>query len=378
MIQEQRLVDQFLQLVQVDSETKQEQEISKALINIFSDLGLQWEEDNSRQTTGHGANNLFFTLAATEGLEKADKIFFTSHMDTVRPGKGIKPQVDADGYIRSDGTTILGSDDKAGISAMLEAIRVLQEQKLAHGQIQFVITAGEESHLAGSRALDKKYIDAAYGFALDSNGKVGDICIAAPSQSSIHMAIIGKSAHAGVNPEAGISAIQVASKAISRMPLGRIDHETTANIGKFEGGGETNVVCDRADLYAEARSLVGEKLEAQIDKMKQALESACQEFGATAEFDAHVTYPAYKFEPDAPIVQLAKNALQRIGKTPRVFHSGGGSDANIFNGLGLPTLNLAVGYENIHTTKEQIPVSELVKTAEATVALIQEIAKSSN
>jgi len=375
LVNESRLVEQFMDLVRVDSETKHEEAISIVLKQLFTEQGLTVTEDDAKRKTGHGANNLFFTLESTASKKDTAPIFFTSHMDTVTPGNGIKPQLDSDGYIRSDGTTILGSDDKAGLAAMLESVRVLKEQGIEHGRIQFVITVGEESGLLGSRAMDASKIEAKFGFALDSNGEVGDICVAAPTQARIHVAIIGKSAHAGVNPEDGISAIQIASKSISRMPLGRIDHETTANIGRFAGGGATNIVCERVDIDAEARSLIQDKLDRQLERMKLAFEETAVEFGGHAEFTSELIYPAYKYDESAPVVQIASAALSSIGKTPHLFHSGGGSDANVFNGLGIPTVNLAVGYEHIHTTKEQIPVQSMVDITRAVIAIVQEVAK---
>lgn len=377
MIQQERLVQEFLELVQVDSETKQEHKISVVLKEKFAALGLTVEEDDTTGVTGHGAGNLICTLKASAGGEKAPKLFFTSHMDTVRPGNGIKPRIDEDGYIRSDGTTILGSDDKAGLAAMFEALRVLKEQNLEHPQIQFVITVGEESGLVGSRAMDGSRLDADYGYALDSNGKIGAIAVAAPSQEKIFITIYGRSAHAGVNPEDGVSAITVASKAVSRMPLGRIDHETTANVGSFYGGtsGATNIVCEKVVLECEARSLVTEKLKRQVEAMRKACLQAAEEMGAKAEFESKLLYPSFKFDETSPVVQLAMNALRSIGAEPSTFHSGGGSDANVFNGFGIPTVNLAVGYEHIHTTKEQIKVTDLVQTAQAVVAIVAESVK---
>ncbi len=374
MIRQDRLVDEFMELVQVDSETRHEQEICQVLKRKFSELGLHVVEDDTQEKTGHGAGNLIATLEAS-GADGAPTIFFTSHMDTVTPGKGIKPRIDDRGIIRSDGTTILGSDDKAGIAAMLEAIRVLKETGMAHGKIQFVITVGEEAGLHGARAMDKTHLEASFGYALDSNGDIGDIAVAAPTQAKIHITVWGKSAHAGVNPEDGISAITVASKAISRMPLGRIDRETTANIGSFQGGGATNIVCDRVDIEAEARSLVQHKLDVQVEAMKQAFESAAQEMGGRADFSSEIIYPAYSYDENAPVVKLAMRALEKIGKTPRTFQTGGGSDANIFNGMGIPTVNLAVGYKDIHTTNEHIAIEDLVKTAELVVAIVQEAAQ---
>jgi tripeptide aminopeptidase len=377
MIQQNRLVEQFLQLVRIDSETKHEQEISVALKKLFGELGLSVYEDDTAAATGHGSGNLICTLEATPDKTHAPTLLFTCHMDTVTPGKGIKPKVDDDGYIRSDGTTILGSDDKAGIAAMIESIQVLKEQGVPHGKLLFVITAGEESGLFGSRAMaanPPEQLKAEYGFALDSNGKVGEIAVAAPTQARIQITIKGRTAHAGVNPEDGVSAIQVASKAISRMSLGRIDFETTANIGSFAGGGATNIVCERVDIAAEARSREQAKLDRQLESMKQACESAAQEMGAKAEFISEVIYPAYKYDETAPVVKLAMTAIESIGRTPKTFHTGGGSDANMFNGMGIPTVNLAVGYENIHTTEEQMPISELVAISELVVAIVKETA----
>ncbi|WP_274651729.1 M20/M25/M40 family metallo-hydrolase [Paenibacillus humicola] len=375
MIDQQRLVEQFMSLVRIDSETGNERQICDVLKAEFSGLGLAVEEDGTEALTGHGAGNLIVKLAATAGSESADTIFFTSHMDTVKPGKGIQPRLDDDGYIRSDGTTILGSDDKAGLAAMLEAIRVLKERNVPHGPVQFILTVGEESGLVGARAMDRAKLEAKYGYALDSNGKIGEIAVAAPSQAKISIKIFGKSAHAGVNPEDGISAIQVASKAVSRMTLGRIDHETTANIGRFEGGGATNIVCDFVKLDAEARSIVREKLDRQVEAMRAAALSAAEEFGAKAEFESVIVYPGYSYDDGDPVVELAKSAIHAIGCTPSTFHSGGGSDANIFNGLGVPTVNLAIGYEHIHTTKEQIKASDLAKTAELVLELIAQAAR---
>lgn len=375
MIQQNRLIEQFISLIQVDSESRFEQAISKVLKERFSELGLQVVEDDSASRSGHGSGNLICTLEATDSNASIPTIFFTSHMDTVSPGKGIKPQIGEDGYIRSDGTTILGSDDKAGIAAMLEAIQVLKEQSIPHGRIQFVITAGEELGLIGARSMDPKSMEAEFGFAIDSNGNIGDIATAAPGRAEIAITFHGKSAHAGVNPEDGISAIQVASKAVSKMSLGRIDKETTANIGSFSGVGPLNVVCDRVTLEAEARSIVQSKLEAQIEAMRKACESAAADAGTTCEFVADIVYASYMHDDSAPVVQLVSRALQPLGLTATTFHSGGGSDANIFNGMGIPTVNLAVGYKDIHTTNEHIAISDLVQTAELVVSIIKESAK---
>lgn len=372
MVNQERLLNEFLELVQVDSETKFEAEIAKVLKEKFSALGVEVYEDDTTAVTGHGAGNLVCTLQGTK--EGVDTIYFTSHMDTVVPGKGIKPSV-KDGYVVTDGTTILGADDKAGLAAMLEAIRVLQENNIPHGTIEFIITVGEESGLVGAKALDRSKITAKYGYALDSDGKVGNIIVAAPTQAKVKTTIFGKTAHAGVAPEKGVSAITVAAKAIAKMPLGRIDEETTANIGRFEGGQQTNIVCDRVDILAEARSLVPEKMEEQVRKMKEAFESTATEMGGRAEVEVTVMYPGFKFGEGDHVVEVARRAAANIGRSSELQQSGGGSDANVIAGHGIPTVNLAVGYEEIHTTNERMPIEELVKTAELVVAIIEEVAK---
>lgn len=370
MINEERLVREFMELVQIDSETKFEADIAKVLKAKFSELGVEVFEDDTTGVTGHGAGNLVCTLKGTK--EEVDTIYFTSHMDTVVPGKGIKPSI-KDGYIVSDGTTILGADDKAGLAVMLETIRVLKEQSIEHGTIEFIITVGEESGLVGAKALDRSLVTAKFGYALDSDGKVGNIVVAAPTQAKVNTIIRGKTAHAGVAPEKGVSAITIAAKAISRMPLGRIDSETTANIGRFEGGTQTNIVCDYVEIQAEARSLVPEKMEQQTAKMKEAFETAAVEMGGRAEVDVIVMYPGFKYGAGDHVVEVARKAAEKIGRPCELQQSGGGSDANVIAGFGIPTVNLAVGYEEIHTTNEKIPVEELVKLGEMVIAIVQEV-----
>ncbi|NPC93217.1 M20/M25/M40 family metallo-hydrolase [Bacillus sp. WMMC1349] len=370
---EKRLLEEFLELVQIDSETKYEAEICNVLKEKFTALGLDVYEDDSAAVTGHGAGNLICTLP---GTKEADTIYFTSHMDTVVPGKGVKPVIE-DGYIKTDGTTILGADDKTGLAAMFEAIRVLKEKKIPHGTIQFIITVGEESGLVGAKALDRALIKAKYGYALDSDGKVGQIIVAAPTQAKVKASVYGKTAHAGVEPEKGVSAITMAAKAITKMPLGRIDKETTANIGRFEGGTQTNIVCDHVEILAEARSLDPEKMEKQTEKMKDAFEAAAAEMGGKAEVSIEVMYPGYRYQDGDLVVEIAKKAAEKIGRPSELLTSGGGSDANIIAGHGIPTVNLAVGYEQIHTKNEKMPIEELSKTAEMVIAIIEEAAKRS-
>lgn len=370
-VNKQRLINEFLSLVQIDSETKHERVIADVLIDKFRELGVDVEEDDSQEVTGHGAGNLICTLPGTEA--NCEPIYFTAHMDTVVPGKNIKPSIEGD-YIVSDGTTILGADDKAGIAAILEAIRTIQESNLPHGDLQFIITVGEESGLVGAKALNKDKIKAKFGYALDSNGTVGDIIVAAPSQAKLTVNIQGKTAHAGVEPEKGISAITLAAKAISNMKLGRIDDETTANIGRFAGGKQTNIVCDHVEIIAEARSLKENKLAKQVEHMKETFENTAKKLGGHADVKVDIMYPQFSQQKDDQVVKVAEKAAEKLGLTSRLLTSGGGSDANIFAGAGIPTVNLAVGYEEIHTTNERMPINELVNITKLVTAIIVEVA----
>ncbi|MEI3611776.1 M20/M25/M40 family metallo-hydrolase [Pseudogracilibacillus sp. SO30301A] len=374
-VNKERLINEFMNLVQVDSETKFEAEIASVLKQKFKTLGVEVIEDDAKNKTDHQANNLICNLRGN--MDKIDPIFFTAHMDTVTPGKNIKPSIEND-YIVSDGTTILGADDKAGIAVLLETIRLLKENNLKHGDIQFVITVGEESGLAGAKALDTSLLKAKFGYALDSNGSVGNIVVEAPYQSKISTKVYGKSAHAGVAPEKGVSAITVAAKAISKMKLGRIDDETTANIGYFQGGKgtQTNVVCDYVEIVSEARSLKKDKLLKTVNEIQTTYERTAEKFGGSTEVVVEEMYPGFQYNKEDDVVRVAQNAAKKLGLPADSLKSGGGSDANIFNGYGIPTANLSVGYEHIHTTKERIHVSNLINLTKLVIQIINDTATS--
>lgn len=374
-VNQERVIQQFLELVQIDSETKCEQNIATLLKDKLQLLGVEVIEDDAQNKTGHGANNLICNVKATK--ENIEPIYFTAHMDTVTPGRGIKPSINKDGFIVSDGTTILGADDKAGIAVILETIQLLSEQKIEHGPIQFIITVGEELGLVGAKAIDVSLITAKYGYALDSDGDVGNLVVEAPYQAKVFTKINGRSAHAGVEPEKGVSAITVAAKSVANMKLGRIDDTTTANIGYFQGGTEdqTNVVCDVVEIEAEARSLHEQRLVEQTKHMQHAFEQTALKYGATAEVEIELMYPGYQFTNADKVVQVARNAANNLGFPSELLKSGGGSDANIFNGHGIPTINLSVGYEYIHTTSERIHQDKLIQLTQLVVEIIKHVNK---
>lgn len=371
MIQTERLVNRFIDLVKIDSETKNEAKIADYLKTELTKLNVVVQEDKAKNKTGHAANNLICTLKGSSSHSRS--IFFSSHMDTVTPGVSIKPQI-KDGVITSDGTTILGADDKAGIAVIFELIHVLQEHSIEHGDIQFILTVGEESGLVGAKVIDQSLITAEYGYVLDSDGEVGNLIVSAPYQSKFTATIYGKSAHAGVAPEKGISAITTAARAIAKMKLGRIDEVTTANISYFKGGKKevTNIVTDYVEIEGEARSLRKENLDRVTNEIERLFKETVASFGARTEFSLFEAYPGFSIDERSEVVQIAQAAAKNLALPSQLLQSGGGSDANIFNSIGLPTVNLSVGYEKIHTTEERIKIEQLVRLAAFTLEIVKE------
>lgn len=353
--------------MKIASPSKKEGKLAQHLQEKLQALGLSVQVDGAGQAIGGETGNIIAQLEATG---TGPKIFFSAHLDTVMPGENIEPIL-TEGVFRSTGDTILGADDKAGISAILEALRVVREKDLTHPQITVIFSVAEETGLLGAIHLDRALVDAEYGFVLDSSGPVGNVIVRGPAQSDIKAVIKGRAAHAGIAPEEGISAIQIAAEAIRRMKLGRIDLETTANIGTINGGIATNIIPELVTLEGEARSLNLAKLEEQNNLIRQAFEGAAQDRGGRCELEITLAYPAIKDLVQHEVVDLVKRAGVKAGLEIKLVSTGGGSDANIYNGQGLPTVNLATGMEKVHTKEEQIRAEDLVKLSQLVLAIIQ-------
>lgn len=366
MVNRERITALLMDLCATDSGSKNERLMADKLKPLLQELGFTVHEDDAGSKVGGNAGNLYGRL---KGTNPGEPLLFSAHMDRVTPGLGVKPRLE-NGVIYSDGTTILGADDAAGLAAVLEAVQVLKERNLPHPTIEVGFTIGEEVGLLGARHLNFSWFTSRLGFALDSGGTVGEIVVKAPSQAKLHATFRGKAAHAGVAPEKGISAIQIAAVAISRMKLLRIDAETTANIGSISAEGPTNIVPETCKIVAEARSLDQEKLEAQVADMKRCIEEAARELGGAADVEVLRSYSAFSLSPESAPVQRAARAAEQIGVAVSVTSTGGGSDANLFNGHGIPMAVLGVGYEEIHSTRERMPVDQLVALAAWTLAII--------
>lgn len=369
MVNKDRMVGEFLELVQVDSLTKQERQMADLIKSKLEAMGLAVQEDDTGSKIGGNTGNLH---AVVKGKEDVPGVILTAHMDTVVPGIGKKPVIE-NGYIRSDGTTILGGDDLAGVECIFETVRVLKENGLPHGDIHIVLTVAEEGGLYGAKHFDYAATGAKYAFVLDEGGPIGTVAVKAPSQNKIDITVKGKAAHAGVEPEKGISAIQIASLAISQMQLGRIDHETTANIGIITGGQATNIICDKVEIKGEARSIDAQKLERQTEHMRKCFEDAASQLGGAVDFRAEIMYPSFDIPHNHAIIDVLRRASAHTG-IPLVLEStGGGSDTNIINGVGIPAVNVSVGMDKVHSVEEQIRIEDMIKAVEFLAAAVTNV-----
>lgn len=368
MINEERIVQEFMKYVQIDSPTKKEKQFADFITKELKSLGLEVYIDNAGEKCGSDSGNV---IAKLTGNKDVEPILFSCHMDTVSPGEGIKP-VCRDGVIYSDGTTILGADDKAGIAAIVEALKTIKENNIDHGPIEILLSISEEGGLYGAKYLDYSQIQSKRAIVLDSGGSPGEIIVQGPAQDQFEVKIIGKPAHAGVSPEEGISAIHVAAHAISKMNLLRIDEDTTANIGTIQGGIATNVVAPEVILQAEARSLNDEKLDRQTDHMVKCFEETAKEFGAKAEIKRERQYGAFKVEENDEIVTLVKKACENLKIKPHTAKTGGGSDTNVINTKGIKAVNLGTGERKPHTLEEYISIEDLVNISKLVLEIIKE------
>ncbi len=365
-----RIRDLLVELVQIDSHSREEREMADRLEREMQELGAERVfRDDAGERIGGNTGNVIALFAGS--VPNAPALLVSAHMDTVQPGKGVKPIVEGD-VIRTDGTTVLGGDDKSGVAIICEILRVLRDEKIPHGPIDCVFTICEERGLSGAKHLDVASLRAKSGVVLDSDAP-GFLFTRAPGANHIAIKVRGLEAHAGMAPEKGLNAIQIASQAIANMKLGRIDHETTANLGVIHGGTAINVVPNLVEIQGEARSHSEEKLAAQTDHMRKCFEDVVgnhrvarkgEAITARVEFTATREYEAMNVPDASPIVQLIVEAGERCGRQVTVTGMGGGCDANILNRRGFQVANLGTGMRDIHTVKEWLDVNDMVLAAE--------------
>ena len=368
MIDAERAKQTFLELVHINSPSRHERGVADYVKAKLVALGFEVEEDDAgTQIDGDAGNVIGFLKGNAAG---GTPIFLSCHMDTVEPTDKLNVVFDGD-VIKTDGSTILGADDKAGITAVLEGIGDVLERGVPRGDVQVMFSVCEEQGLRGARSLDHSKIRAKMGYVLDTERPVGGLTVSAPTHDRLLIEIHGKAAHAGIAPEKGVSAIVAASNAISRMKLGRIDDETTANIGKIEGGKARNIVPDLVTISAEARSRNNEKLDEQVKHMTTLFEQEAEKIGAKAVVTHTRQYSTYRWTAEDDVVKLGMAASRKMGKEPVFLEGGGGSDANVYNSVGIPALVIGTGYSGAHATTEETTVTELAESAGFVAALIE-------
>jgi tripeptide aminopeptidase len=369
MVNEERLVKHFMKMVEISSPSGDEAAFRDYLKQYFSDRDAVCMEDQAGEILGGNSGNLLVRIAGTADVKP---LMFLTHMDTVFPGGDIKAELGDDGIIRSAGKTILASDDKAGIAAILEAYETLREHHLDYPPLELLFTVSEEQGLLGAKQFDYTCLEAEIAYALDSGGAPGTIVVKSPCQNEISYTVQGKAAHAGINPEDGINAIQIMAKALAIMPCGRLNPTTTCNFGIIKGGEARNIVAESCYVKGEARSHSRAELDQLTAQLKQTFCEEVEENGGKPEVVVKFLYPEISLDENEKVVVLAQKAAQGLGLKVELVSTGGGSDAAIVNGNNIRCANLGTGMSNVHTSDEYIKVKDLVDDAELVLAIIQQ------
>lgn len=372
MVNRERLVEEFLQEVKIDTFSGEERRFADRLAGILESIGFQVEMDSAHQQLGGDCGNLICTLKGS--LSDVPAIFFSAHMDTIVRGESIEPII-TDGVIHTGGKSILGADDKAAIASIVEAMRVLTERCLPHGDIQLIFTVMEQRGLLGARHLDYSKIRSSFGFNLDSRGDLGLIINRGSYEDKFSISLKGKAAHFFAAPGKGVNAIRMAAHAIENMDIGTIDENTSVNIGIIKGGKVTNVVPDLVEMWGEVRTQYKEEeMEIQEARMRRVLEETAQKFGGQVEFKTWRVYDGFHLTEKEPVVRIAMDAWRRLGKEPGLIPSRGGGDANIFVARGLPCITPNCGYYESASVDENVPIDNLAALARYTLGLVAETA----
>ena len=370
-----RLASVFTTLCEIDSPSKQEGRVAAHIQSILVEMGAEVSDDGSAQQTGSDCGNLSVRFP-DGGLDK-EPVFFNCHMDTVLPAIGVKVKREGDVFTSAD-DTVLGSDDKAGIAVLIEVMHTLQEKNIPHGPVEYVFTTCEEVGLMGAKALDPSAIKAKIGYALDSSG-INRVIVGAPAANRITAKIKGVASHAGLSPEKGISAIHLAAKAIARLKLGKLDSESTANIGLIQGGTATNIIPESVVVHGEVRSHTLSKLEDYIQKIKDAFQEEIDnwidpenivEGEPYLDFRVIEEYPLMKLDKESAVIKRAEEAAAKLDADLDYVVAGGGSDANIFNNFGIQCAILSTGMDKVHSTQETIKLSDIALTADLVMAIV--------
>lgn len=375
-INKERLATTFTTLCEIDSPSKREGKISTWLKKAFTELGADYiYEDNSAAKTGSESGNLIIRFNGNQ--PEVEGLFFSCHMDTVEPADGVQVVRNGD-IFTSKGETVLGGDDKSGIAAILELLQLLKENNTSHPMIEVIITTCEEVGLLGAKYLEINKLTSPYGYALDSTG-INHVIIGAPAANKISIVVNGRAAHAGLCPEAGINALSVAAAALNQIKVGRLDEESTCNFGLIEGGVASNIIPEQIAIKGEVRSHSEQKLQHYTREIEKTFQKAVDSWQPTSEtgeqrphFEMQIIadYPALKIPPDAPVLKRLQKGADTAKIDVKQIVAGGGSDANIFCGKGLPTAIIATGMNKVHTIDEQLDLGDLTCLTELLLGIV--------
>jgi len=376
LINQERLKNLLIELIKIDSLSRKEYDVAMRLKREMEELGATVWIDDAGEKVGGNVGNLIACFSGS--APSARPLLLSAHMDTVVPGEGIVPILAGD-ILRTDGKTVLGGDDKSGVAIICEVLRVIKDNRLPCADLDVVFTICEEAGLVGAKCLDVSRLRARTGLVLDSDS-VGFLFTKAPAANRMEFHVHGLEAHAGVCPEKGISAIKVAAEGIAQMKLGRIDHETTANLGIIKGGMAVNIVPNSVILKGEARSHSQEKLDQQTQHMRRCLEEAAarhvlrvdgKTFGARVEAKIERDYDRMNVPDQAAIVQLVHAAARNLNVEIKIQATGGGCDANVLNQKGLEVANLSTGMRDIHTVHEWLDLKDLYLSAQMVLETVR-------
>jgi len=357
-IDENRLVETFFELTSVNGPSGAEREVADLLKAFFLSRGLTPEEDDVHLRTGGNCGNLLCRVPGKEGAP----LLLCAHLDTIAPTAGVET-IEEDGVFRARGGGIIGVDDRAGIAVILEVVRCLLDSGGSPVPLELLFPVSEETGLMGAAGLAPGWLRARAGFTLDLSGPIGSLVAQAPYGQDLEFTVRGRAAHAGICPEAGVSAIAIAAAAISRLRQGRLDEISTANIGVIRGGEATNIVTPLVYVRGEARSLEEKRLLAQVEHMEETFRAAAAEMGGAVEIASRRAYTGYKLPGDSYPVRLVRAAAEKLGFPFQVQVSCGASDANPLNALGIATANLSVAMGDPHAPTEYIRRVDLIDAA---------------
>ena len=366
MIIKDRLVNNFLEMLKQESPSLSELPMGEWLLRYFAFRNIEASMDDCGDKIGGNCGNI---VAHINGTLKGEPICFSAHMDQISPCSNIKPIIDGN-IIKTDGTTTLGGDDKGGIAAILEALEHVLEEEIPHKEMYLLFTVCEEQGLLGCKHFEISKLPARNVVTVDAGGQAGIIAYKAPAREDIRVTFKGKKAHAGIEPEKGISAIKVAAEAISQMRIGRIDEETTSNIGRIEGGEATNIVADQVYFTAEIRSHSMDKLQKEIDYMISCCQKSAEKYNASVDFKHEIDYPALELSKDSYVYKQCVEAYKEEGITPKPMIIGGGSDANILSSKGYDCAIISLGMEKVHTVDETLNVEDLIVTSKVVARMM--------